>query len=323
VPRLVRTRLAALVSLALCLALAACGGSSSPGDDTGGSAAPEPAAAAPTPFDYDASAPLAFRDTGRANSNYPVVLRDVSFTSGGKRLKAFLALPPGGGKRPGVVYLHGSGGDRGQLLVQAMWLAGRGSVTLAITAPSAAAAKDTPRGLTPVQGLQRQRDLAVGDVVAVRRAVDLLRSRPEVDPGRIGFVGWSGGARTGALLSGVEKRIGAFVLMSGGAAPVSVYASQAPASLRADVRRVLGPVDPLRLIKRARPGTLLLQDGRQDTVVPRGALEDMAGATPANTEIRWYEAGHELNTAAYRDQLDWLVEKLGIQGRVKGALTGP
>ena len=305
----------------LCLALAACGGSSS--SDEGDDAAPKPAAAGSTPFDYDTSVPLAFRDTGRANSNYPVVLRDVSFKSGGKRVQAFLALPPGGGKRPGVVYLHGSGGDRGQLLVQAMWLAARGSVTLAITAPSSGAPTDTPQGLTPVQGLQRQRDLAVGDVVAVRRAVDVLRSRPEVDPGRIGFVGWSGGARTGALLSGVEKRIGAFVLMSGGAAPVSVYASQAPAHLRPDVRRVLGPVDPLRLIKRARPGTLLLQDGRQDTVVPRGALEDLAGATPAKTEIRWYDAGHELNTAAYREQLDWLVRKLGIRGRVKGALTGP
>ena len=319
--RLDRTRLATVASGALCLALAACGGSSS--SDGADGAAPKPAVTAATPFDYDAAAPLAFRDTGRANSNYPVVLRNVSFTSGAKRLQAFLALPPGGGKRPGVVYLHGSGGDRGQLLVQAMWLAGRGSVTLAITAPSAGAATDAAQGLTPVQGLQRQRDLAVGDVVAVRRAVDLLRTRPEVDPERIGFVGWSGGARTGALLSGVEKRIGAFVLMSGGAAPVSVYASQAPANLRADVRRVLGPVDPLRLIKQARPGTLLLQDGRQDAVVPRGALEDLAGATPAKTEIRWYDAGHELNTAAYRDQLDWLVRKLGIRGRVKGALTGP
>lgn len=322
-PRLDRTRLAPLVLFALCLAPAACGGSSSSDDGGDAEQAPKPAAAAPTPFDYDASAPLAVRDTGRANSNYPIALRKVSYASDGKRVEAFLALPPGGGKRPGVVYVHGSGGDRGQLLVQAMWLAGRGSVTLAITAPSSGAGADTPQGLTPVQGLQRQRDLAVGDVVAVRRAVDLLRSRPEVDPSRIGYVGWSAGARTGALLSGVEKRIGAFVLMSGGAAPVDAYAAQAPANLRPNVRRVLGPVDPLRLIKQARPGTLLLQDGRRDEVVPREALENLAGATPAKTEIRWYDAGHELNTTAYRDQLDWLVRKLGIRDRVKGALTGP
>lgn len=238
-------------------------------------------------------------------------------------MQGFLALPPGKPRRPGVVYVHGSGGDRGQLLVQAMWLAGRGSVTLAITAPSSTAAQGTSQGLTPVQGLRRQRDLAVRDVVAVRRAVDLLRSRPEVDPSRLGYVGWSAGARTGALLAGVERRIGSFVLMSGGAAPVSVYASQAPVALRDDVRRLLGPVDPLRAIARARPGSLLLQDGRQDAVVPRAALEDLAAATPDGTDIRWYDAGHELDTKAYRDQLDWLARKLAIHGRVRGALTGP
>lgn len=317
-PRPRRTLLWASAALALSLTLAGCGGSDEAAETT-----PAPAPTASTPFDYDASRPLAVRDAGRANKNYPVVLRDISFASPGGRVQGFLALPPGKPRRPGVVYVHGSGGDRGQLLVQAMWLAGRGSVTLAITAPSSTAAQGTSQGLTPVQGLRRQRDLAVRDVVAVRRAVDLLRSRPEVDPSRLGYVGWSAGARTGALLAGVERRIGSFVLMSGGAAPVSVYASQAPVALRDDVRRLLGPVDPLRAIARARPGSLLLQDGRQDAVVPRAALEDLAAATPDGTDIRWYDAGHELDTKAYRDQLDWLARKLAIHGRVRGALTGP
>lgn len=307
-------------ALAVGLTLAGCGGSS--GSEAGAETTPAPAPRASTPFDYDASRPLAVRDAGRANKDYPVVLRDVSFASGGARVQGFLALPPGPAKRPGVVFVHGSGGDRGQLLVQAMWLAGRGAVTLAITAPSSGA-KDTSQGLTPVQVLQRQRDFAVRDVVAVRRAVDVLRGRPEVDAQRLGFVGWSAGARTGALLAGVERRVGAFVLMSGGAAPVSVYAAQAPAALRDDVRRVLGPVDPLRTIRHARPGTLLLQDGRQDEVVPRGALEGLAAASPDGTEIRWYDAGHELDTKAYRDQLDWLAGKLAIHSPVRGALKGP
>jgi dienelactone hydrolase len=321
VPRPRRTWLRPAPLLAFCLTLAACGGSSS--GEAGSTTTAGRPAVAPTPFDYDASRPLAVRDAGRANKDYPIVLRDVSFASPGGRVQGFLALPPGKARRPGVVFVHGSGGDRGQLLVQAMWLAGRGSVTLAITAPSATAPPGTSQGLTPVQGLRRQRDLAIRDVVAVRRAVDLLRSRPEVDGTRLGYVGWSAGARTGALVAGIERRLGAFVLMSGGATPVSAYAAQAPAELRDDVHRLLGPVDPLRTIGKARPGTLLLQDGRQDTVVPRAALEDLAAATPHGTEIRWYDAGHELDTKAYRDQLDWLAGKLAIHGRVRGALTGP
>ena len=47
------------------------------------------------------------------------------------------------------------------------------------------------------------------------RAVDLLTSRSEVDAGRIGYVGHSFGALFGGILAGVEKRIKAFVLMSG------------------------------------------------------------------------------------------------------------
>lgn len=309
-------RLAATVALAV--ALGGCGGSD-------GDPGAERRQAPSSPFAYDAAAPLGVRDAGRENGRYPVAVRDVSFASGSRRIQAFLAVPPRarGARRAGVVYLHGSGGDRSQLLVQAVWLAGRGAVTLTLTAPSATASAAAARGLTPAQALRRQRDLAVQDVVAVRRAVDVLRARPDVDGTRLGFVGWSAGARTGALLAGVERRLDALVLMSGGAAPLAVYASQAPAALRDDVRRVLAPVDPLRLIGRARAGTLLLQDGRQDEVVPRGALEDLAAAAPEGTDVRWYDAGHELDATAYREQLDWLAQKLAIDDPVAGALTGP
>ena len=275
-----------------------------------------------SPFAYDASRPLAVRDAGRVNSNYPIAVRDISYMSGGRRVRAFLAVPPGTGRRPAAVYVHGSGGDRRQLLVPAVWLAGRGAVTLAITAPSAEARATS--GLAPEAELRRQRDLAIADVVAVRRAFDVLRARRDVDGSRLGYVGWSAGARTGALLAGVERRVTAFVLMSGGATPVSEYVASAPPALRDDVRRLLGEVDPLGTIRRARSGTLLLQDGRRDQIVPSAALNALAHAAPDGTDVRWYQAGHELDQAAYRDQLAWLAQRLRIDGPpVLGAATGP
>jgi dienelactone hydrolase len=275
-----------------------------------------------SPFAYDADVPLAVRDRGRVNENYPVAIRDVSYASPGGRVEAYLAVPPGGRRRPGAVVLHGAGGDRGQLLVNALWLAGRGAVTLAITAPSAGSA-DTSQGLTPARALRRQHDLAVRDVVAVRRALDLLARRPDVDLERLGFLGWSAGARTGAVLAGVEPRLDALVLMSAGAAPVAEYVAQAPAALRPDVRRLLGEVDPLRHVGRGRPQRLLLQNGRQDEVVPRTALEALAKAAPEGADVRWYDAGHELDVGAYREQLDWLDERLRAGPEVRGARTGP
>ena len=280
-----------------------------------------PALSAGTPFGYDGSRPLSVRDLGRVNSNYPVAIDDVSYSSGAARVKAYLAVPRGSARRAAVVYVHGSGGDRRQLLVPAVWLAGRGAVTLSITSPSATA--NMPRGLSPVRELEWERDLAVKDVVAVRRAIDLLQSRRDVDPKRIGYVGWSAGAKTGALLAGAEPRLRALVLMSGGSPPLSNYIRQAPAGIRADVRRVLGSVDPLRWIARARPGSLFLQDGTRDTVVPHSALVAFSQAAPERTKVVWYPTGHALNNKAYRDQLAWLTETLRVGPRVFGAQTGP
>jgi dienelactone hydrolase len=269
-----------------------------------------------------ASAPL-LEDRGRVNEAEPLAVRDVSFALRGGRVEGFLVLPPGRERLPAAVYVHGAGGDRSQLLVPATWLAARGAVALTITAPSSVDA--TPPGLTGLAALEWQRELTERDVAAVRRAVDALASRPEVDAARIGFVGWSAGARTGALVAAVEPRIDAFVLMSGGAEPVSAYARAAPAELRADVERILGAVDPLRSIGRAKRGSLLLQNGRRDEVVPQRALRALAkAAAPARPDVRWYAAGHELDDVAHRDQLAWLQRKLDVRGPpVAGASTGP
>ena len=80
----------------------------------------------------------------------------------------------------------------------------------------------------------------------------------------------------------------------------------------------------MQTIRRARAGTLLLQDGRRDEVVPRAALNALADAAPSGTDVRWYAAGHDLNEAAFRDQLAWLARRLELDGPpVPGALTGP
>lgn len=49
------------------------------------------------------------------------------------------------------------------------------------------------------------RDIYIQTVVDLRRGVDLLLSRSDVDPKRIGFLGYSFGAHAGAILAGVEK----------------------------------------------------------------------------------------------------------------------
>jgi len=297
------------VALALLVALLAvgCGGSGGGGDPT---------------FAYDTDAPLDLEEGAPLPEERPLDVRLVSYRSGDGRVEGYLVAPPGRREEglPAVVYLHGSGGDRAELFPLASMLAARGAVALTLTLPSGSATP--PSGVPPEETLRWQRDQIVGDVVAVRRGLDLLAEDERVDPDRLGLVGWSFGGRLGALLAGVDDRIRATVLMSAGAAPVSEYVTAAPADLRDDVEEVLTPIDPLSRIGDAK-GDILLQAGRSDSIVPNTALRALADAAPKGTRLRWYAAEHDLDESARRDQLDWLQERLGIDGPpVAGADTG-
>src|SRR5262249_26824241 len=133
---------------------------------------------------------------------------------------------------------------------------------------------------------------------------------PEVDPQRIGYLGWSAGARAGTFVAASDRRVQALALLSAGAAPVKTYVALSPDPVRRVVQTTLTRVDPIRYVARARPGTLLLLDGRRDAVVPRTGLMNIVRAAPPGTKVRWYDAPHELNASAYDDAFDWLEQKL-------------
>lgn len=296
----------ALLALLLALTVSGCGGYDA-GDGT---------------FAYDADASFALEQGAPLEGSEPLDVRPISFASGSGRVEGYLVAPPGGEEAvPAVVYLHGSGGDRSQLLPLASWLAARGAVALTLTLPSGR--KTPPGGVTAEETLRWQGDTIVADVVAVRRALDVLAADERVDPDRLGLVGWSFGGRLGALVAGVDDRVRATALMSAGAAPVSEYVAAAPAELRDEVEATLTPIDPLSRIAEAE-GAVLLQAGRSDSVVPRDALQALADAARDGARLTWYDAEHDLDDRARREQLDWLQEQLRISGpRVAGAETGP
>jgi dienelactone hydrolase len=274
------------------------------------------------PFAYDTSQPLAFDDLGVVDRDYPVAVHDVSYGSGDNRVEAFLVVPPGEGPWPAAVYVHGAGSDRLSMLGPATWLAARGAVTLAISAPSGAAGE--PAGATGLERLEAHRRIEVADVVAVRRAVDLLSERDDVDPDRIGYVGWSAGARTGSILAGLERRLRALVLIAPGAARVAEYVDAARPEDKEAVEQVMSSIDPLAFIARADKESLLLQEAENDRVIPRTAIDALIAAAPEGTEVRWYDTDHAMGPRAYTEHLDWLQERLEITGPpVPGAQTGP
>ena len=287
-------RRALLLPLVLAALVSGCGGTSSTTDD---------------PLAYDAGQPLAL-DRGERTERDGVVVQAVSYASGADRVEGYLVAPrEATGELPAVVFLHGAGGNREEQLGTAVKLAKRGAVALTITAPSGA--KTPPAGATGEELVRWQGGTIADDAIAARRAFDVLAEDDQVDADRLGLVGWSMGGRLAALVAGVDDRVRATVLMSAGAAPVDAYVEGAPAELRSVVREVLEPIDPLTRIDDAK-GAVLVQAGRNDSIVPRAALEAVIAAAPKGTKVEWYPTDHALNAAAETDRLDWLVSELGI-----------
>lgn len=248
--------------------------------------------------------PLRFVDRGVVERDRSIVVHDVSYASGGRRISAYLVEPVGVGIHAGVVLVHGSGGSRRELLPYGIELARRGAIAIAPTMPSERAHAPA----TSVAGLLAQaRASTVADVVAVRRAGDVLVSR---GARRLGYLGWSSGAKTGTFVAASDARFAALALLSVGAATVDQFVAAAPAGAQALVRRELSSVDPIRYVSFARRGTLLLEDGRRDAIVPHAALENIVRAAPKGTIVRWYPTGHALDTSAYRAAIAWLISRL-------------
>lgn len=257
-------------------------------------------------FDYDRAQPLDVRESS-IEYREGVAVHVVSYASvAPNRVDAFLVVPPGQGKHPAAIFVHPVLGSRYTFLDEAVEFAQRGAVSLLVDGPWS-------RGETWGRTMgEAEHDLAehlktAKDLV---RAIDLLTARPDVDAGRIGYIGQGLGALFGGLLAGVEERIKTFVLMAGVGSFTDVAVMNRP-ELRGlaleHYRQVLAPVDPLYHIRFAAPAPLLFQFGFQDRSFARDKFIEFACAGSEPKAVKWYNAGHYLpDPDARRDRLDWL-----------------
>lgn len=278
-------------------------------------------------FDYDRKTPLDVKEVGVEDRD-GVRVHDISYASTkGGRVSAYLVVPAGKGKFAGIVFMHGRPGSRSTFLDEALSLAKAGAVALLIDAPFSREG-ESRRDFDPtVTKPEADRDIYVQTVVDLRRGVDLLLSRADVDSKRLGFIGHSYGAHTGAILAGVEKRVRAFVIMSGAPSLTEFLRnSSVPAivetrnSLTKEQQEryftTLAAVDPINYIGHARLAALFLQFGKKDAYPAEQVAARYAQAASEPKLVRFYDAGHELNDEARRDRAAWLRERIGLNVKV-------
>jgi dienelactone hydrolase len=274
-------------------------------------------------FDYDAGAPLDVQETSTAGIG--VTRTDFTYASPkGGRVSATLLVPEGPGPFAGIVLMHGMPGKRQHVLYTGERFARAGAVVIAIDAPHARPEhQQRVSGAIALTELDRQEQIQL--VVDLRRAVDLLLARPDVDPLRLAYVGFSYGGAMGGLFAGIEDRLQAYVLVVGDGGLVThttglddvgggLYAL--PQEKREAWWDAMWPIEPVHFVAHAAPAALLFQSGRQDRAVPLpdAVRYQLAGSEPK--DILWYDAGHGLGTEAEHDRAHWLEQHIGIDAEV-------
>lgn len=260
-------------------------------------------------FDYDATEPPGVRVAGT-----DVTIRDLAYEAVPDRwVRACLVVPVGAGPWAGLLFLHPALGSRATFLSEAVYLAGLGAVSLLVDAPwSDDGVAAWGRTVESPEAAVREH---IRTVIDLRRGIDLLAARPDVDPERIGFVGHSFGALMGGVLAGVEKRLRAAVLMAGTGRFADVAALNLP-DLRGErleyYRRTLADLDPAVWVGRAAPTALLFQSGLRDEFFTEEQSREFFEQAGGPKALRWYDAGHYLDDTARRDRIVWLAEQLSL-----------
>ncbi len=249
-------------------------------------------------------------------------LVDASYPSAaGGDVSAWLVVPDGSGPFPAVIWLHGSETDRDDFVDEALALASGGAISLLIDAPFAREGESRTGTLGNYFVADAEAALTQQTLDDLGRGVDLLAERPDVDAGRIGFVGHSWGAPLGAHLATTDPRVRASVLIAGRPS-WTAYLRDDPgiAGIRASIGEErweaylasMAPFDAVEAIGSVDPEAVYLQFGTQDDVVTGPDVDAWLAAAPAGLRVDRYPAGHALDATATADRAAWLSERLGF-----------
>ena len=270
-------------------------------------------------FDYFLESSLDVQELGseaRDNAN----VYDISYANpNGTRVSAYLLVPDKKGQFASVIFLHGGEQDRSAFLNEALSLAELGAVSLLIDEPCVRA---MPLFAEP----EADRERYIQTVLKLRRGLDLLLSRPDIDPKRIGYVGLSFGAWMGGVLSGVDNRVKTYVLIAGTPSmtdfwrshthPMIVQIRESLTSEQLDkFLQVTAPLDAIHYISRASPASLFFQFGSEDEVISESAALQYVQAASEPKLVKWYAAQHHdifINKIALRDRVEWLREEIKL-----------
>ncbi|HEY0348735.1 MAG TPA: hypothetical protein VGC60_11340 [Pyrinomonadaceae bacterium] len=282
-------------------------------------------------FDYDQKAPLNIKEIG-VQRRATATIYDITFDSPKSGVvPAYLVVPKGRGPFGAVIWGHwcwqnSSMRNRREFLDEAVALAQSGVVSLLTDHPM------SRPGYVPIKDPFDERNATefVQQVIDMRRGVDLLTARRDVDPNRVAYVGHSCNAAVGALLSGLDRRFKAFVLMAGTTTD-KVWQNTKDFQ---EFRQKMGPekvdaflakysyLDQGKFVSHAAPAVILLQYGAREKFLNAERAHLYAAVVSEPKQLKIYDAEHALNAEARRDRIQFLIEQLRLKPLPEAVIAG-
>ena len=272
-------------------------------------------------YNYSSRMALDFNEAS-VEEKGKAMLIDLTYIGGSDEdhVPAYLVSPRGNGSYPAIVWCHwlkpGSRlANRDEFLDEAVALARSGVVSLLIEStqarPNFVPEKD------PWNATRQLNDLTLRQVLEVRRGVDLLVTRRNVDRNRIGFVGHGWGAHAGAILAAVDKRINTFVLMGGSFSDEESLRNSKDPKIQEQLKEVgenhlddyfhdFAWSDPIHFLGHTEGKAIFLQYGEQDSISREQAQKYLDAFSARDKKIQFYPGGNALNNAALIDRDRWL-----------------
>jgi dipeptidyl aminopeptidase/acylaminoacyl peptidase len=257
--------------------------------------------------EYDEKKPLRVRVEAENTGS-----TDITFKSPrGGEAEATIVLPPGGQGEPYpvAVYLHPYRFSRSFYYREALDLAEQGVAVLLLNGAQAREELPPVDLMDPVYSAGAFRSYVRHDLVDLRRALDYLERRKDIDE-RIAVVGQEYGALATTGLAAVDDRVDALVLSTVPAEPSRYWAKEfVPQETYESFHELLRDFDPIRLLS-AFDGDVLIQNPRRDDDWPLREYERLAEEADG-AEVKWYpDYGHNMGPDADADRQRWLAEKL-------------
>jgi carboxymethylenebutenolidase len=134
----------------------------------------------------------------------------VSYKSGDETVSGYLALPDGAGKHPAIIVIHEWWGLNDWVKEQAQKYAAQGYVALAVDLYRGKVATNQDEAHVLMRGLPDDRGMR--DLEA---AFTYLSSRPDVNAGKIGSIGWCMGGSWSLKLAVDQPKLAACVVNYG------------------------------------------------------------------------------------------------------------